>query len=132
MRLRAQTVEDDTGQIDLRVIIAEPLGNRRSRGPHGLDIKHEDHRRLQQLRDFCRRADALTPAIIESHDALYDRNISSLRLRRKKLRQGRARHKPAVEVMRRPAAGHRMIAGVDIIRADLERLHDKSLLTQSR
>ena len=132
MRRRAEPVEDDAGQVDLRVVVAEPAGNRRGRSAHRLDIEDEHDRRLEQLGDGRRGAHALTPAVVEAHDALDDGDIRPLHRPRKELRQHLLWHEPAVEIMCRAAAGHRVVAGIDVVGADLEGLDRDALLAQGR
>lgn len=74
----AEAVEDDAGEVDLVVVVAESLRDGRGRRAHRLDIEHEHDRRLEQLGDGGRRADALAAAVIEAHDALDDSDIRAV------------------------------------------------------
>ena len=132
VRRGAEAVEDDAGEVDLVVVVAESLRDGRGRRAHRLDIEYEHDRRLEQLGDGSRRAYALAAAVIEAHDALDDGDIRAVHRLGEELRQDLLRHEPAVEVVSGPAAGHRVVARVDVVGADLEGLDGDALLAQRR
>ena len=121
-------VEDHPGQLEVRI---EPLEaqHHRARAPcHRPGVDDQDHRRAEPLRDLRGRArvalGAPAPSAIEAaHHALDEREVGARRLARHRRPHLLSRAHPAIEAVRRAAGHERVEAGIDEVRADLERLH---------
>ena len=104
---------------------AVAVDDRRRRARHRGRVDDEQHRRVEQLRDVRGRGQlaAARGAVEEAHDALDDRDVGAgdavADERRDQLRAA----EEGVEVAARPAGGERVVAGVDVVGADLEALH---------
>ena len=116
--VRTETIQNHAREIDLWIVLPEAHDERRRRLAHRLCVDDKQHGRFQQFRDFRRGTDAVFPAVIEPHHAFDNRHVSARHRADENIGQPLLRYKPCVEIVRRPAAGQRMIARIDVIRAD--------------
>ena len=128
----AQAIQDDPGDMDVRVVFAEAQGGSGDAVAHGLAVQHQDHRRMKLLRDVGSGADAIGPAVVEAHDPFDDGNIRALGERREGRRQALRRRHPGVQVVRIPSGSLAMEARVDVVRPHFEWLHGEALGVEIR
>ena len=121
----ADLVDDDAGDLDVGVEGPVAVHDRGRAARHRGGVEDEQHGRAEQLRHVRRGGQlaAARGAVEEPHDALDHRDVGAggavQRQRRHQLRAGEER----VEVAARPARRERVVARVDVVRADLEALH---------
>src|SRR5207248_199113 len=86
-------------------------------------VDHEDHRRVDQVRDVRGRRElaATYGAVVEAHDAFDDSEVCATRSVGEQVADPLLPDEERIEVAARPTRRERVIAGVDVIRADLER-----------
>ena len=130
MRIRADLVQNDASQADLRVIFLKAKHHRGDAFAGAAAIHDQNHRRLQQKGDGRRTRHAAAPAVIQSHHALHHDDIRVAGRMFKNRQQALRRHQPAVEVVTGPARSERMIAGIDVIRSHLVGLDLQAPLPQ--
>ena len=117
--IRADLVQDDPGQADLRIILlkAEHHGGDAFTGAATVHDQH--HRRPQQTGDGRRTGHAAAAAIVQAHHAFHHGDVHAAGSLFKNRQQALRRHQPAVQIVTGPPRGERMIAGIDIIRSHL-------------
>ncbi len=130
----ADLVDDDARDLDVGIERAVAVDDRRRAARHRGGVDHEQDRGVQQLRDVRRRGQlaAARRAVEQPHDALDHRDVRARgavqEQRRDELRPGQER----VEVAARAPGRQRVVAGVDVVRPDLEALHDLPARAQRR
>ena len=127
---RTDTVQEYTGQPHIPVIFTEPQSQRRCRSSHGFCINDKQHRGFQQLGYFRCGTDALTSSVIQAHYTFDDSQLCLSHGASKSRGQYCPRHQPCIQILPRPSRGQLMIAGIDIIRACLKRLHPDAACSQ--
>ena len=121
--LAADAVEDHARDVHVGVERAIAVDDRRDRARHRGRVDDQHDRCMEQLRHVGGRGQLAPPgcAVIEPHHTLDDGDVRAVRAvveqRRDELRAGQER----VEVATRAAGRERVVAGVDEVRADLER-----------
>ena len=125
--LATNAVEDGGGDIQGRIEAFEAQHRRRGAARLGGGVDDEDDRCAEPLGDLRGRSGvaAGVGAIEAAHDTLDDRDVGVRRVTRDGGHDGLATAHPTVEVVRGPAAGHRVQTRVDEVGPDLERLHDE-------
>lgn len=123
---RSRLVEDDTDDVDTGVEGAQTVQRRRDRARGGGDVRDEDHRAAGEGGQVGRRREAAgaDPAVEEPHDAFDDRHVGEVGRLGAVEEQGNDEFlggQPGIEVATGAAGGERVIAGVDVVRADLGR-----------
>ena len=122
----------DDPQIRIKPRIARDHG--RSRTGHGAPINDQQHRRVQQLGQFCGApgfADRRAP-VEQAHDALDDRDVRIGRRPEEHLPADFRPEHPAVEIAGQPTGHGRMMAGINEVRPHLEGLHPAAPRFQGR
>ena len=126
MRLAAEAVEEYAREVQPCIIDTEAERRRRRRCSDGLCVDDEENGSVQRLGYRSCRTDAAPPAVIETHDALDDGDVSARTFACKDLRQPCLRHEPCIQIMPGTPARQAMITEVDIVRSHLERLYRKT------
>ena len=75
------------------------------------------HRQAEQGRDVGGRAGAVGGAVEQAHDAFAEQQIAAAPALLEQAGQGLEAHRPAVDIVGRPAGGGGVEGRVDIVRA---------------
>jgi hypothetical protein len=130
----ADLVQHDAGDLDIGIEGAIAVHDRGRRARHRGRVEDEQHRRLQQL-CHVRRRGQLTAArgpVEEPHDALDHGDVRARGAVPRQWSDQRRSGQEGVEVAARPARSQGVVARVDVVRPDLEALHDQTPLAQRR
>ena len=108
-----------------RVEGVEPVHDGGGGAGHLADVQHQDHRGVDQGRDVGGRGEPLAAdlAVEQPHHALDDGEVGRLGVARAVQQQRGDLVGPAqvrIQVAAGPAGGQGVVAGVDVVRADLE------------
>jgi hypothetical protein len=133
MARACDAIEDHAGNAHARTIVAQTRrhGGRSLRLPRG--IEHQEHRPAHHLGNIgtgpgtraARRGDAVE----EAHRAFGKHQVSIAAAGHQRL-DGRARHRPAIQIDGSSAGCRGMERGIDIIGPALEALHRKSAIAE--
>ena len=123
VRRARHPVEDDARDRHVVAVIDEAFGERRHRGALAPRVHHQHHERPQLGREVGGGPGAVAGAVEEAHRTLADDEVRVRAEHRHPAREGLGPHPPGVEIDAVVAAGHAVIAGVDVIGPRLEGSH---------
>jgi len=116
---RTHSIEDDSTDVDFRRVLFKTLDHGSDTLSSGSGIDNEHHRKVKDRGQGGRTGIA---AIKETHDPFHHRNVFSCHTVTEQVSaKGFSTH-PEIQVGRDKARDHFMEAGVDKVRATLERL----------
>ena len=118
-------VEDHACDVEPRVERGKPVHDRGHAARHAGGIDHQDDRQPQPFRHFRGTAGLVVPvaAVEQPHHAFHDAHGAVVQTPRERGAVVRARQHPTVEISGLTAADRSVMAGIDEIRPDLERLN---------
>ena len=125
--LAADPVEHHAGDRRRWIERPEPVQQRRHAPRLPSTIHDQHHRRTQQPRHVRRRAVPVgQPPVEQPHHAFDDRHIRARRTVPEQRRHAMLADQHRIEVPPRPPGREGVVAGVDVVGADLEGSHDGS------
>ena len=125
-------VEDHAHDVEPRVERGKPVNDRGHAARHTGGIDYQDDRQPQPFRHFRGTAGLVIPvaAVEQPHHAFHDAHGAVMQATRERVAVVCARQHPAVEVSGLPAADHGVVARIDEVRADLERLNGHAAIPE--
>ncbi|MPN04651.1 hypothetical protein SDC9_151896 [bioreactor metagenome] len=110
-------------------MVRQAVGRRGQRPGDPAGVHHENHRGIDQFCDVSARTEAAAalgepqPPVVEPHDPLDHRDIGTRGAVREQRCDASGAAQPGIEVAAGQSGGQRVIAGIDVVGADLERRH---------
>ena len=122
----AQAVQDHAPKVDLPVVLPKPQGRRRCTLSHGAHVDHQDDGKPQDLRYLRTAADSPAPPVVEPHDPLRHGDVGPAGGPDEEGRHGPLVGQPSVQIADRTVPRQPMMAGIDVVGADLVPANTKS------